>query len=207
MHEPLKPGAIKKIEAHQFERQAEDHYCEPVWVDDVLFRNEAFFGPVHDPAAGFGRIPAAARRAGHQATGSDIVHRGFEGVRIENFLDLASGRRFQNIVTNPPFDKIEEFAEQACRVTDGKVAIISPIRRLPAAGSWLSRLPLIQVWFLTPRPSMPPGHVVMAYAAKGKEPGGGKEDFCWLVFETHPARRTARITASVGWLHRDKGRL
>jgi hypothetical protein len=55
--------------------------------------------------------------------------------------------------------------------------------------------PLRRVWLLTPRPSMPPGHVIAA----GETPGGGKMDFCWLVFE-HQLSGIPQI----GWLHRDE---
>jgi hypothetical protein len=59
-----------------------------------------------------------------------------------------------------------------------KVALIWLARRLNAA-RWLQGTPLARVYLLTPRPSMPPGHVILA----GEKLGGGKHDFCWLVFE------------------------
>ena len=55
--------------------------------------------------------------------------------------------------------------------------MIVPLRRLPAA-RWLGHLPLETIYLLTPRPSMPPG----TWIAAGNIPGGGREDFCWLVF-------------------------
>jgi hypothetical protein len=51
------------------------------------------------------------------------------------------------------------------------------------------------VWLLTPRPSMPPGEVI----ARGEKPGGGKTDFCWLVFD-----RTHSGPPELRWLHRDR---
>jgi len=44
---------------------------------------------------------------------------------------------------------------------------------------WLVNSPLARVYLLTPRPSMPPGQVILA----GEKPGGGTQDFVWLVFE------------------------
>jgi hypothetical protein len=65
-------------------------------------------------------------------------------------------------------------------------------RRLNAA-HWLKNLPLRCVWLLTPRPSMPPG----AWIAAGNKPGGGTQDFCWLVFvRGYKGRR------EINWLHR-----
>jgi hypothetical protein len=42
---------------------------------------------------------------------------------------------------------------------------------------------------------MPPGDYILA----GKKPGGGKVDFCWLIFE-----QGYRGKAETDWLHRDK---
>ena len=60
----------------------------------------------------------------------------------------------------------------------------------------LEELPLRRIWFLTPRPSMPPGAMILA----GMKPGGGREDFAWYVFlrgyDGHPEAR---------WLRRDDG--
>jgi hypothetical protein len=71
--------------------------------------------------------------------------------------------------------------------------MIFPVARLIAA-RWLQQTPLAVVWLLTPRPSMPPGYVILA----GQKPGGGKVDFCWLVWShDHVGQPEMR------WLHRD----
>ena len=75
----------------------------------------------------------------------------------------------------------------------GEVAMICLTRRLNAA-HWLQALPLRRIWLLTPRPSMPPGSVIL----RGEKPGGGKMDFCWIVFEQGYEGRP-----EIGWLHRD----
>ena len=77
-------------------------------------------------------------------------------------------------------------------VTTNKIAMIWLTRRLNAA-RWLQDTPLARIYLLTPRPSMPPGHVILA----GEKPGGGKQDFCWLVFECGHAG-----PPDVRWLHR-----
>jgi hypothetical protein len=67
------------------------------------------------------------------------------------------------------------------------------VPRLNAA-RWLADTPLARVWLLTPRPSMPPGHVI----ANGEKPGGGSQDFAWLVWE-----QGYRGKPELGWLRRD----
>jgi hypothetical protein len=99
------------------------------------------------------------------------------------------------VVCNPPFDHVEEFCERALTVADYKVAMICLLRRLPAA-RWLRRMPLETIYLITPRPSMPPGHWIDA----GNTPGGGTQDFVWLVFNK---LRSPRSSPTMKWLTRD----
>lgn len=195
----MKPGAVKEIKAHAFERQAEEHYVEPEWADRVLFENEPFTGAIFDPCCGFGRIPEAARAAGLAAFGMDIVDRGFPGVALGSFLEV-DGKLpnvVPNVVMNPPFNLAREFIERACELTvHGKVAAILQARRLNAA-HWMRALPLARIWMLTPRPSMLPGHLIAA----GQEAGGGIPEYCWVVFD----RNYHWPSPLFGWLHRDRG--
>lgn len=191
--EPVK----RERKSHVWARSDDDWYVEPEWVSARLFEAEKFDGAVWDPACGSGRICESARAAGHAIHYSDIVDRGYRGgprpvapLFVFDFLEMDT--RADNIVTNPPFDIAREFAEHACRLMLRKAAIVFPTARLNAA-RWLQDLPLRRVWLLTPRPSMPPGRVIQA----GDKPGGGKMDFCWLIFG--PGSGAPEIR----WLHRD----
>lgn len=187
---------IKRAEnSHIWQREEAEHYVEPEWCSQRLFAVEAFEGAVWDPACGFGRIPDAARKRGHTIVYSDICDRGYDphGMKvISNFLET-DGKMVENIVSNPPFDIFKEFALHALTLATRKVAMIWLVRTLPAA-RWLQDTPLARILLLTPRPSMPPGHVI----ARGEKPGGGKQDFCWLVWD-----KAHTGPASIGWLHRD----
>jgi hypothetical protein len=185
----------RKRDSHVWDRATDDWYIEPTWCSERLFAVEGFYRGIHDPACGTERIVEAARRAGLEATGSDLIDRGFPGTRVEDFF--TSTQQHDNVVCNPPFSKdtIQRFALHALAIARRKVAIICPVARLNAA-HWLRGTPLRIVWLLSPRPSMPPGSVI----ATGEKPGGGKVDFCWLVFE-----KKYRGPAALGWLHRDGG--
>jgi hypothetical protein len=165
---------------------------------------EQFQGGILDPACGFGRIVEAARAAGHYAVGTDIVQRaeGFAGgldwlssdYPTEILVPAYDGE-CENVVCNPPFSDFEAFVDRAIDLpTVRKVAMIWLVRRL-AAARWLEQTPLARIWLMTPRPSMPPGHVITA----GGKVGGGTQDFCWLVWERgHPLG-----AAQTRWLRRD----
>jgi hypothetical protein len=177
--------------SHIFDRDDNDFYVEPAWCSERLFAVEPFAGLIWDPAAGSGTIPRAAGAAGLSEFASDIADHGC-GAR-HDFLTASAPTEAFNVVTNPPFQLARAFVERALTLGAVKTAIIFPTARLNAA-RWLKPLPLAKVYLLTPRPSMPPGEVI----ARGEKPGGGKTDFCWLVFD-----RTHSGLAELGWLHRD----
>ena len=188
---------------HIFATDPHGHYVDPEWCGTRLFDVEFFGAPgalVLDPACGWNRIPRAAAAAGYPVIASNIVDRRREVDDIEfhvcDFLKGSPVRSAGSIVCNPPFDHIETFCERALEVATYKVAMIVPLRRLPAA-HWLERMPLETIYLLTPRPSMPPG----TWIAAGNIPGGGSQDFCWLIFNKAMQAAAPRIR----WLHRDGG--
>jgi hypothetical protein len=192
----LPVGAAKARASHVWNRHEDDWYVEPSWVSERLFDVEVFTGTLWDPAVGMGRILAAAWQRGLpvQTIGTDIVDREYHGRYLDFLSTDVEGMTADNIVTNPPFNLAKPFVLRALELARHKVATIFPTARLNAA-RWLEGLPLARVWLLTPRPSMPPGRLVLA----GEKPQGGKTDFCWLVFDR---KQVGGVT--LRWLHRDR---
>ena len=174
-------------------KRVDEHFVEPEWVSERLFAMEKFTGRIYDPCCGFGRIVASARKAKYSAAGADVADRGQKGIGLQDFLRVTW--QADNLVFNPPFDIAQLFIEHALEHARFKVAAIFPTARLNAA-RWLEGHPLRHIWLLTPRPSMPPGHVITA----GGKVGGGKTDYCWLVFDQKYGGDPV-----VRWLHRDGG--
>jgi hypothetical protein len=183
------------VKAHRWARESNEHYCEPFWCSERLFEEENFSPRVWDPCCGFGRIPIAAARAGLDVIGTDIADRGFHMLACKQDFLATHHALAGHIVCNPPFNIVSQFALHALSLDRvEKVAMIFPTARLNAA-HWLRGTPLIRVWLMTPRPSMPPGHTI----ASGLKPGGGKMDFCWLVWE----RGYDGAAPELCWLRRD----
>lgn len=187
----------RAINAHAWEQEANEHYVEPAWIGRRLFQVERFIGEVCDPCCGFGNMMEGARAADLPIRPFDLVKRGYvEQWGVRDFLK--SRQTFSNFAFNPPFGLLREFTEHAMRLAERKVAVVAPLRRMPAAGEWLQRLPLARTYYLTPRPSMPPGPVYADLQASGREASGGQQDFVVLIliknFEGEPVTR---------WLHRD----
>jgi hypothetical protein len=182
----------RQRDSHIFEREKNDWYLEPHWCSARLFDVEPFDRghALLDPCVGTGRVANAAKAAVYKVITCDIVDRGYPGCKIQDFLKRRSAP--PSVVGNPPFDSVEAFARHAMVGAD-KVALIFPVARLNAA-HWIRELPLCRIWLMTPRPSMPPGPYVLA----GRKVGGGKPDFCWIVFERGHASEPV-----IRWLHRD----
>ena len=200
---------ITQRDTHIWEPDPFGHYPEELWTSARLFAVEPFGAKgalVADFCCGWGRIPHNAAAAGYTAVGCDVVDRRREPQSHNDFRFVCGD--FLNddpppicsaysAVFNPPFsgDCIQDFVERALAIVRYKVAAFVPIRRLPAA-YWLKRLPLETIYILTPRPSLPPA----SYIRAGNKPGGGGQDFGWLVFNVQATTATPKVK----WLHRDK---
>jgi hypothetical protein len=182
------------ISAHAWQREANEHYVEPFWCSERLFAEEDFGPGIWDPCCGFGRITDSAVKAGMYGIGTDILDRGYRDFAGAHDFLSTERPRSPNIVCNPPFNIAAQFAAKALAFPGTeKVAMIFPTARLNAA-HWLRGTPLARVWLMTPRPSMPPGHTITA----GDKPGGGKMDFCWLVWTKYRVG-----PPDLRWLRRD----
>lgn len=184
-------NAPRERKSHIWEKETDEHYVEPAWCSRRLFQEEQFVGAIYDPACGFGTIVKEACLAGFMAEGRDKIDRGF-AADTACFFDYKG--RWDNIVTNPPFGAAEAFHEKAMQVAMRKVAFILPVAALNAAWPWMVNSTLRRIWLLTPRPSMPPGHVIAA----GEKPQGGRVDYCWCVWQ-----HGYMGAPEVAWLHRD----
>jgi hypothetical protein len=173
----------KAKQSHIWERDQHDWYVEPHECSFTLFELEKFTGPVWDPACGLGRIVSSAQKLGLSSFGSDIVNRGEHCVEERNFFESAPPYDFSNIVSNPPFGVAEEFVQRAIDLVpmNGKVAMLLPLVWLSGFStkrSWLPDSPLYRFYPISPRPSMPPGKVVIT----GEKVGNGTKDFAWFVW-------------------------
>lgn len=186
--------AIERGRKKKFLRDPDQWYTEPAWCSERLFAVEAFSGRIVDPCAGTGRIVAAARAAGLTAEGFDLRERGIPGVRGGyDFLDrfgayIPGTFPCGGIVFNPPYGaspdkggkRLEEAAIDRALERAHKVAAFLPTTFLNGErrSRWLETTPLYRVWLCSPRPSCPPGQMVL----DGTAEGSGEIDYAWFVF-------------------------
>jgi len=165
----------------KLKRAANDWYQDGPEATESLLGAERFAGLSWDPACGRGTIPGVL--AGHDLAclRSDIVDRGC-GAEVTDFLQATPQCEIDNIVSNPPFNLAQPFAERALSIARHKVAFLLPLTFLEGMkrAHWLSTSPLARVHVFSWRISMPPGELLAAGAVKSE---GGKKAFAWFVWE------------------------
>jgi hypothetical protein len=176
-------------------RDPHDFYVEEPWCDDVLFETESFTGSIVDPACGSGNILRSAKAHGLEAIGTDLVDRSRHCELVGDFLDPdfqehlrdLCGGEITNIVCNPPYGRAvtaAAFVTEALKVARAKVAMLVQNKFLFSQRRYdLFTDPATapaRVYFLSERPSMPPGELLQLGLI---EPKGGKVDYLWMVWD------------------------
>jgi hypothetical protein len=174
----------RKKNAHLWVRDEYDWYVEPKECSRALFDLVKFDGEIWDPACGMGNIISSAKEYDHVTFSSDIVKRYSGCDEVIDFFQISTQRRADNIVCNPPFGLSEPFIQKSLEITrvGGKIACILPLVWMAGFSkkrNWLPVSPLRFVFPISPRPSMPPGAVIL----QGEKPGNGTKDFAWFVWE------------------------
>jgi hypothetical protein len=202
---PLR-GPLRKRDSSLWKREPNDWYVEPEWCSQRLFEVERFQGSILDPACGGANIVKSAWDAGYAVQGWDIVRRSDWCLHAWDWCagDVYPGGPIDNIVSNPPFGLCDDrktrtypFVERCLERAGRKVALLLPSNWIQgdARSRWLETTPLYRVYFLSPRPSMPPGQVIEA----GLKPGNGTTDYAWFVwlrgYDGAPEIRWLRRTA------------
>ena len=187
-------GPLRKRESHLWTRDEHDFYVEPEWVSQRLFEVEQFQGRIWDPACGIGHIVDSARKAAYECIATDLVWRDGPGFDAVDFL-ICDGSE-PNVISNPPFSIAEKFVAHALEVAERKVAMLLPANWVQGdkRSRWLETTPLRRVYFIAPRPSMPPGAVILA----GEKPGNGTTDYAWFVW-----LQGYDGASEIRWLRRD----
>lgn len=196
----LTAGVAGTREIPVYGRADDEWYVEPGWCVDLLLRVERFEGSCWDPACGGGTIPKAFARLGQRCLGSDLRDRGYGTAPI----DFLAGDHpvVDCIVCNPPYGHgktAEAFIRRALTLARRKVAMLVNEKFVYSqqryALFWHEQTRPTKLWFLSSRPSMPPGELLASGAV---EPKGGTMNYLWIVWER------GRAPEPPGWLIRDR---
>lgn len=158
----------------EYTRDVNDWYVEPKWCVDALTSRVNFRGAIHDPCCGSGTIPKAL-----DGSGADLIDRGF-GYPVRNYM--SDTMRYDNIVTNPPYNIAQDIIEHALNHVRYRVAALVQTKFLSSQRrhKLFSRPETELVIVFSKRPSMPPGEMLVKHGESIR--GNGSIDYCWVVW-------------------------
>lgn len=103
------------------DRQVNDYYAtEPRAVQELL-DIEKFSSTILEPCVGEGHIAKVLTNNGYKVLAADIVDRGYENTKIQDFLALKENTH--DIITNPPYVLCKEFAEHSLDISPDGVKV------------------------------------------------------------------------------------
>lgn len=180
-----------------YDRGDDDWFVEPEWTVEAFARAEGrrLMLPVWDPACGGGNIPRTllAKRFAPAVYCSDLVDRGYEHACVVDFLQTPPylpEPAPRAIVCNPPYNLAEAFVRRAINSVPYVAMLVQA--KFPYSQRrhrLFTQHPPARLYFLSDRPSMPPGALLRDGLIKAK---GGKLDFMWMVWDK---RSTGPTTA------------
>ena len=139
-----------------WQREKHDFYATPEETTRAILDVLPLEGSILEPACGMGHISKVLKEyyPENEIISTDLIDRGFGEGGID-FLKHDYGRRFDNIITNPPFKLAKEFVEKALTIANDKVIMLMKIQFLESKGrrEFLENSPLKYVYCFSERQS------------------------------------------------------
>lgn len=170
------------------ERVDNDFYATPRNAIEAILKEVKLDGSILEPAAGQGHISKVLREyyPYSEIVSTDLVQREERfGISIQgdvDFLTYDFNRKFDNIITNPPFNLAQEFIERALELSNDKVIMFAKIQLLEGnkRREMFDNTPLKYVYVFTKRVN--PLRNGEELDEKGK-PWSSTMCFAWFVWE------------------------
>lgn len=136
------------------DRQHNDYYATSPQTIKSLLKVEKVFGDILEPACGEGHISKYLEKEPNvkSVTSTDLVDRGFGEGGID-FLNHDYERKFDIVITNPPFSLGEQFVRKALEVSSNKVILLFRIQFLESVSRYelFKTTPLKHVYVFSSR--------------------------------------------------------
>jgi len=152
-----------------------DFYPTPEWATQALLEQENFDGSIWECACGDGAMSEVIKQYGYNVYSSDLYERGYG----EGGIDfVSSNKKFDNIITNPPFHSAEQFVSSGIRNASKKFALLLRLAFLESARRQTEIFnlnPPARVWVFSERITFYPKGVVRK--------GNGTTAYAWFVWD------------------------
>ena len=120
-------------------RVEDDYYAtNPEAVKMLLTKYTFDAHTILEPCIGGGHIANAINdfyTTKREITGMDLVDRGYPGTIVADFLPYKTDKKYEGIITNPPYSLAKEFVEKGMELLedDGQMAMFLKIQFLEGA--------------------------------------------------------------------------
>ena len=170
------------------ERIDNDFYATPRDATEAILKKVELSGSILEPAAGQGHISEVLKEyyPNNEIISTDLVQREDRfGIPIQggvDFLTYEFNRKFDNIITNPPFSLAQEFVERSLELSNDKVIMFAKIQLLESdkRKAMFENSPLKYVYVFSRRVN--PLRNGEELDEKGK-PWASTMCFAWFVWE------------------------
>jgi hypothetical protein len=162
------------------ERIEDDFYATPLGSTKALLEVEEIIYPAWEPSCGDGAISKLLNES--KLISTDLINRGY-GVGGVDFLKIQeSPDDTRTIITNPPFNLFQEFAEKALAFASNKVILFGKLQALEGKkrGTFMQNSPLKTVYVFKSRQN--PLRNGSPVDENGK-PWASTMAFAWYVWE------------------------
>lgn len=152
-----------------------DFFPTPAWATEALIDNEAFHGDVWECACGNGAMSDVLEKTSSSVASSDLFDRGYGEVGVDF---LAATKRFDNIVTNPPYNAAEGFVKSGLALANKKFALLLRLAFLEGGNrqrTIFETNPPARVWVFSER--------ITFYPAGAEVKGSGTTAYAWFVWD------------------------
>ena len=168
----------------------EDFYPTEPWPTWSLFGHEVFEGSILEPACGDGAMAKIISAAGHNVIAKDLNNQGY-GKTGCDFL-RPSPLRYDNVITNPPYNEAEAFVHQALKTARKKVAMLLRLAFLEGGdrgdGLYVTNPPS-HIWIFSRR--------LTFYPKRDPGEGKGTTAYAWFIWDK---ARATQGNPTFGWI-------
>lgn len=161
-----------------------DYYPTPEWGTKALLKYETFTGNILEPCCGDGAMAEVLKETNCEIFASDIYDRGYGDVC--DFFNIKE--KYDNIITNPPYNIAENIIEHALAIANVKVCMLVRTAFLESISRYkrfYSKNPPNRVYVFSERLSM--------YPAGNTITGGGTTSYSWFVWDFTSKNNTTEL--------------
>jgi hypothetical protein len=168
-------GGFKPTIKRFADLEGPDFFPTPSWATYALIDNEKFSGDIWECACGNGAMSKVLEKTTSSVASSDLYNRGF-GESGHDFV--TTERKFDNIITNPPYNSAEGFVHSGLKNAKNKFALLLRLAFLEGANrqrTIFSQHPPSRVWIFSER--------ITFYPHGAVQKGTGTTAYAWFIWD------------------------